>query len=275
MWIKKKKRTHRHKEQIGDYHSWRIRSAKWAVVQSLSHLWLFRPHELQNARLPCPSLSPGVCSNSCPLNQWCHLTISASVSPFFFCLQSFPASGGQKIGPSAFASVLLMHIQGWFPLGLTDLISLLSKGLSRVFSRTTVWKNQFFSAQLSLWSNSHIHTWLLETPYLWLDGPSLAKWSSFLITLPRFVSSPSKEQTSFNFMAAVTSHSDFGAQENCYCFHILPIICHEVMEPDAMIFISWMLSFKSAFIWGEILLYGEKLQKTFLYFRKYKLPAIK
>ena len=153
------------------------------------------------------------------------------------------------------------HIQGWFPLVLTDLI-LLSKGLSRVFSSTTIWKNQFFSTQPSLWSNSHTRTWLLETPYLWPDGPSLAKWSAFLLTLSRFVSSPSKEQASFNFMAAVTSHSDFGAQENCYCFHIFPIICHEVMELDAMIFVSWMLSFKSAFIWGEILLYGEKLYIT-------------
>ena len=100
-------------------------------------------HGLQHARLFCPSLSPGVCSNSCPLSQWCHPTISSSVIPFSSCTQSFPASGSfpmsqlftsgsQSIGASA--SVLPVNIQGWFPLGLTGLISLLSKGLSRVFS---------------------------------------------------------------------------------------------------------------------------------------------
>ena len=131
------------------------------------------PHELQHARLPCPSLSPGVCSNSCPLSQWCHPTISSSVAPFSSCLQYFPASesfsmswlfasGDQTIRASA--SVLPMHIQGWFPLGLIDLISLQSKGLSRVFSSTTVQKHQFFSTQPSLWSNSHISTRLQEKP---------------------------------------------------------------------------------------------------------------
>ena len=138
-----------------------------------SHLVVFhhlRPHGLQHARLPCPSLSPKVCSNSCPFSQWCHLTISSSVAPFSSCLQSFPASGsfpvcwlfasgGESIGASA--SVLPMSIQGWSPLGLTGLISLLSKGLSRVFSSTTVWKHQFFDTQPSLWSSSHIRTCLL------------------------------------------------------------------------------------------------------------------
>ena len=114
-----------------------------------------------------------VCSNSCPLSPWCHPTISSSVAPFSSCLQSFPESGsfsmswlfassGQSIG--ALASVLLMNIKDWFPLGLTGLISLQSKGLPRVFSSTTVRKHQFFSIQPSLWSNSHIHTWLLEKP---------------------------------------------------------------------------------------------------------------
>ena len=129
-----------------------------------------RPHELQHARLPGPSPSPRVCSNACPLSQWCHPTISTFASPFSFP-QSFPASGsfpmswlfasgGQSIEASA--SVLPMNIQGWFILGLTSLISLLSKGLSRVFSSSTVQKHQFFNAQPSLWSNSHICTWLLE-----------------------------------------------------------------------------------------------------------------
>ena len=111
---------------------------------------------------------PGACSNSCPLSWWYHPTISSSVVPFSFCPQSFPASGsfpmskffapcGQSIGASASASVLPMNIQDWFPLGWNGWISLQSKGLSRIFSNTTVQKHQFFSAQFSLWSNSHIH----------------------------------------------------------------------------------------------------------------------
>ena len=121
------------------------------------YLW---PQGLQHARLPCPSPTPGACSNSCPSSRWCHPTISSSVVPLS-CLQSFPASGsfpmsqlfasgGQSIGASALALVLLMNIQGWFPLGLTGYISLQSKGLSSVFSNTTVQKHQFFDAQLSL-----------------------------------------------------------------------------------------------------------------------------
>ena len=125
-----------------------------------------RPHGLQHARPPCPSPTPGVYSNSCPLSQWCYPTISSSVVPFSSCRQSFPASGsfqmskfftsgGQSTGVSASAAVLPMNIWGWFPLGWTGWISLLSKELSRVFSNTTVQKHQFFGAQLSLWSNSH------------------------------------------------------------------------------------------------------------------------
>ena len=126
-----------------------------------------RPCGLQHTRLPCPSQSPRVCSNSYSLSRWYHLTISPSAIPFSFCLQSFLASrsfpvsqpfasGGQCIRASASASVLPMNIQGWFPLGLTGLVSLQSKGLSRVFSSTTIWKHQFFGVQPSLWSNSHI-----------------------------------------------------------------------------------------------------------------------
>ena len=140
-------------------------------------------------RLPCPSLSSRVCSNSCPLSQWCHLTISFSVIPFFSfpALGSFPmsqlfASGGQSIGASALASILSMNIKGWFPLGLTGFISLLSEGLSRVFSNTTVQKHLFLGTQPSLWSNSHIHTWLLEKPWIWLYKPLLAKWCLCYLT---------------------------------------------------------------------------------------------
>ena len=133
-----------------------------------------QPHELQHTRLPCPSLFPRVCSNSGPVSWRCHPTISSSVIPFSSCPQSFRASGsfprnrlfssgGQSIGASASVSVLPMNIQGWFPLGLSGSISLQSTGLSRVFSSTTVRKHQFFSAQTSLWSNTHIHTTTKKT----------------------------------------------------------------------------------------------------------------
>ena len=136
-----------------------------------SSLW---PHGLQHARPPCPSPTLGAYSNSAPSSRWCHPTTSSSVV-LFSHLQSFPASGsfpmsqffasgGQSIGVSASASVLPVNIQDWFPLGWTGWIFLQSKGLSRVFSNTTVQTHQFFGAQLSLWSNSHIHTWLLEKP---------------------------------------------------------------------------------------------------------------
>ena len=124
---------------------------------------------LQHARLPCTPPFAGACSDSCLLSQGCHPTISSSVIPFPSCLQSFPASGyflmsqhfalcGQSIWASVSASVLPMTNQGWFPLGLTGLISLLSNRLSKVFSGTIVWKHQFFYAQPSLWSNTHICT---------------------------------------------------------------------------------------------------------------------
>ena len=135
-------------------------------------LW---PHGLQHTRLLCPSPTPGAGSNSCSWSWWCHPTISSSVIPFSSSLQFFPASGsfamsqfftsgGQSIGVSASTSILPVNIQDWFPLGWTGWISLQSKGLSRVFSNTTVQKHQFFGPQYSLKSNSHIHAWLLEKP---------------------------------------------------------------------------------------------------------------
>ena len=155
-------------------------------VQLLSHVRLFATPWLKHARPPCPSPSPGVHSNSRPSSRWCHPAISSSVIPFFSCPRSLPASesfpmsqlftwGGQSIGVWASASVLPMNTQGWSPLEWTDWISLQSKGLSRVFSNTTVQKHQFFSTQLCSQSNSHIHTWPLEKPKPWLDGPLLAK----------------------------------------------------------------------------------------------------
>ena len=155
-----------------------------------------RPHGLQHTRLPCFSLSPRVCLNSCLLSRWCHPTISYSVIPFSSCLQSFLesgsfqksqffASGGQNIGVSTSASVLPMNTQDWSPLGWTSWISLLSKGLSRVFSNTTVQKHQFFVTQLSLSSNSHTYMttgktialtiWTFVSKVMsWL--PVLSKW---------------------------------------------------------------------------------------------------
>ena len=217
-------------------------------------------HGLQHARLPWPSPSPGACSNSSPSNQWCHLIISFSVVPISSCLQSSPASGffpmnwlfalgGQGIGVSALASVLPMTIQGWFPLGLTGLISLLSSGLSRIFSGTTVQNHQFFGTQSSLLSKSHIciHDY-------WKNHSFVSKVMSLLFNmLSRFVIAfcpKLGEQASFNFMAAVTVCSDSGAQKikSVTVSIVSPSICHETMTPDAMSLVFWMLSFKPAFL---------------------------
>ena len=160
--------------------------SEFSSVQSLSHVRPLRPHEPQHSRPPCPSPTPGIYPNPCPLSQWFCLTISSSVVPFSSCLQCFPTSwsfqmshlftsGGQNIGVSASTSVLPLNTQDWSPLGWTGWISLQSKGLSRVFSNTIVQKHQFFCAKFSLYSNSHIHTWLLEKPYPWLDRPLLTK----------------------------------------------------------------------------------------------------
>ena len=157
----------------------------------------FPPRGPQHARLPCPSLSPWVCSDSRPLSQWCHPTTSSSVAPFS-CLKSFPASGsfpvswlfssgGQSTGASASASVLSMNIQGWFPLGFIDLISLQSKGLSGVFSSTTIRKHQFFSAQPSFCQTlTSVHDyWKTIALTIWTF---VGKVTSLLFnTLSRFV----------------------------------------------------------------------------------------
>ena len=168
-------------------------------------LW---PHELQHVRPPCPSPSPGICPSSCPLSWWYHPTISSFAALFSLCLQSFPesgcfpvsqplASGDQNIGASASASVLAVDIQGWFPLGLTGLISLLSRVLSRVFSSTTVGKHQFFSTQPSLWSTSHTGEFYMRVLHdYWKDHMAVALttqtfinkvMSLFFNTLSRFV----------------------------------------------------------------------------------------
>ena len=145
-----------------------------------------RPHESQHARPPCPSPTPGVHSDSRPSSQWCHPASSSSVIPFSSCPQSLPASesfqmsqlfawGCQSTGVSPSASVLSMNTQDWSSSEWIGWNSLQSKGLSRVFFNTTVQKHQIFGAQLSSQSSSHIHTWPLEKPKPWLDGPLLAK----------------------------------------------------------------------------------------------------
>ena len=147
--------------------------AQFSSVQLLNRVRLFATPWTEACQASPSITNSWNFSNSCPLNWWCHPTISSSVVPFSSCIQSFPAwgsfqmgqffsSGGQSIGVSA--SVLQVNIQDLFPLGLTGWISLQSKGLSRVFSNTTVQKHQFFSAQPSLWYNSHIPTQLLEKP---------------------------------------------------------------------------------------------------------------
>ena len=223
-------------------------------------LW---PHGLQHIRLPCPSLSPGACSNSYPLSQWCRPTTSSSIVPFSCYFQFFSASGivlmswlfascGHSIGASASASVLLMNIQDWFPLGWIGLISLQSKGLWRVFSNTTVQKHQFLVTQPSLWSQ-------LSHPYM-INGKTipLTRWTfvgkvmfqlfnTLCIEIHRFVidflpmskclliswlQSPFSvilEPKKIKFVTVST---------------VSPSMYHEVMGLDAMILVFWMLNFK-------------------------------
>ena len=169
----------------------------------------------------------GVCSHSCPFNQWCYPIVSSCVAPFSSCSQSFPASGsfpisrifasgGQRIGVSASASILPMSIQDWFPLGLTGLISLQSKELSRVFSNTIVQKHQFFGIQLSLWSNSHIHTWLLEKSELWLDEPKGGK----LLRWPK---------NHLDFSVTLYGNQDFGPIQYFFIYEISTCTCWEYL----------------------------------------------
>ena len=157
--------------------SYRSNQTFCCCIQSPNHVWLFATPSIpahQSFTNPCPSPSPGVCPSLCPFNQWCYPIISSSVT-LFSCFQSFPASGSfpisqffksgsKSIEASVSPSVFLMSIQGWFPARLTVLSSLPSKRLAIVFSSTTVRKYQFFGILPSLWSSSHIHTWLLEKP---------------------------------------------------------------------------------------------------------------
>ena len=196
-----------------------------------------RPHRLQHARLPCPSPTPRACLNSCPLSRWCHPTISSSVIPFSSRLQSFPASGslpmsqffassGQSIGVSASASVLPMNNQDWFHLGLTGLISLQSKGLSRVFSNTTIQKHQFFSTQLFFMVQ-------LSHPYM-TTGKNIAltRWiivgkvmSLFFHMLSRLIIAflPRNKHLLTSLLQSPSAVILEPKKIHCHCFHCFPI----------------------------------------------------
>ena len=179
----------------------------------------------------------------------CLLSLLPSIFP---SIRGFSneSSGGQKYWSFSISISPPNEYSRLISFRMTDLISLLSKGLLRVFSRTTIGKHQFFCAQPSLWSNSHICTWLLEKPKLLLYETFSAKWClCFFNTPSRFVIAFLPRSKCLNFMTAVSVHIEFGSQENkiCHCFHFSPFICHEVMGLDPMILVSWMLSFKPAF----------------------------
>ena len=205
------------------------------VVQSLSHFQLcVTPWTSDAARLFCPPWSPWICSNLCPLNWWCYMTISSSAAHFSFCLIYVPVFSQWKIINEKVQlqqPKLPMNIQGWFPLGLTSLISLQFKGLSSVFSSTSISKHQFFSTWSSLWSNSDIYRWILETPELWHYGPLSAKWClCFLIfCLPRgkcllilWLQSPS---------AVILKPKKITVTASTF----YPSICHEIMGVNGRI----------------------------------------
>ena len=185
-----------------------------------------RPHELQHARIPCPSPTPRVHPNKRPSSRWCHPATLSSVVPFSSCPQSLPTSesfpmsqlftwGGQSTGVSVLASFLPKNTQDWSPLEWTGWISLQSKGLSRVFSNTTVQKHKFFSTQLSSQSNSHIHTWPQEKTIALTRRTFVRKVMSLLFNMlfRLAITFLPKSKRLFNFLAAVTICSDFGAQK--------------------------------------------------------------
>ena len=231
-----------------------VQSSDSAMSHSL------RLHGLQHARPPFPSPTPGV--YSCPMSQWCHPTISSSVVSFCSQLQSFPASwsfqmsqfftsGSQSIGVSASASVFPMNIQDWFPLGWTGWISLQSKGLSRVFSNTTVQKYQSFRAQLSSQSNSHIHTWPLKKTIALTRQTFVSKVMSLLFNMLSTLVITFLPRSKRLWISWLQSPSAVILEppkiKSDTVSTVSPSISHEVMEPDAMILVFWILSFKPTF----------------------------
>ena len=220
----------------------------------------FWPHGVQHTRLPCPSPTPRACSNSCPSSQWCHPIISSSVVPFSSCPQSLPesgsfpmsqffASGGQSTGVSASASLPPKKSQGWSPSEWTGWISMQSKGLSRVFSNTTVQKHlqcsAFFTLQLS-----HPYTTTGKTIAL-TRRTFVGKIMSLLFTmLSKLViaSLPRSKHLLILWLEAPSAVTlELKKVKSLTISTVSPSICHEVMGPDAMIFLFWMLSFKPVF----------------------------
>ena len=221
----------------------------WEYQQLFSRSVVWH-HGLQHARLPCPSLSPGACSHSCPLSQWCYLTLSSSAA-FSFCPKSFPASeylpiswlfasGSQSIGASASASIFPVNSQGWFLLGLTGLISLQFKGLLRVFSNTIVWRHQFFGSQPSLWSNLHLYTTTGKTIAL-IIWTFVGKVMSMLFNMwPRFVITflPRSKHFLISWLQSLSAMILEPKKLKSVTVSIVsPSICHEVLGPNATIFV--------------------------------------
>ena len=221
-----------------------------------------RPHEPQHARPPCLSPTPRVHSNSCPSSRWCHPAISFSVVPLSSCPQSLPASesfpmsqlfawGGQSIGVSALALFLPKNTQDWSPLEWTGWISLQSKGLSGLFSNTKVQKHQFFGAQLSSQSNSHIHKWPLEKTIVLTRWTFVGKVMSLLFNmLSRLVITflPRSKHLLISWLQSPSAVIlEPPKIKSDTVFTVSPSISHEVMGRDAMILVFWMLSFKPTF----------------------------
>ena len=228
----------------------------------LSRVWLLWPHELQHARIPCPSPSPWVCSNSRPLSQWRHATISSSVVPFSSCPQSFPASGSflinqllapssPRIGASASATVLPINIQGWFPLGLTGLISLLSRETLKSLLYHHSWKasilqhSAFFMVQPS-------HPYVTTEKIIALTIQTFVSQVISLLfnILSRFVIAV-LPRSKFILISWLQTLSPLILEPKKVKSDTVPtlflFICHEVIGPDAMILVFWMLSFKPTF----------------------------
>ena len=229
------------------------------ALQSFTCAWLFVTPWTAAHQVSCPLPTPWAYSNSCPLSQWYHPTISSSIVPFSSLLQSLPASGsfpmsqffasgGQSFGVSASASVLSMNIQDWFPLGLTGLILLQSKGLLRVFSNTTVEKHQFFSAQLSLCpQQSHPYVTTRKTIALARRTFVVKVKSLLLNTLPRYVIAflPRSKRLLISWLQSPSMVILEPKKIKCVTVSIVSLsICCKVMGPGAMIFVFWMLSVK-------------------------------
>ena len=216
---------------------------------------------MQHARLPCPSPTRGACSNSRPLSRWCHPTISSSIVLFSSCLQSFPASGSflmsllftlvsQNIGASASASVLPMNIQGWFLLGLTGLISLQSKGLSRVFSSITVWKHQFLALSLLYGPTlTSIHDYWANRRFDYTDLCCQVMCLLFtMLSRLAIAFLPRNKRLLISWLQSLSTVILEPKKIKSVTVSIISLpVCHEVMGPDAMIILVWMLSFKLAF----------------------------